>query len=94
VKDPRASRVECRVCGHPNPNRVTIDEVCGTPVELRLPYTVAEWPGARDDVLRAPEGHVPAEGLRQGERSTGKGAPKEWPIRDIKEEEVYFGEIP
>ncbi|HEX2757578.1 MAG TPA: DNA-directed RNA polymerase subunit beta, partial [Thermoanaerobaculia bacterium] len=25
---------------------------------------------------------------------TGKGAPKEWPIRDIKEEEVYFGEIP
>ena len=25
---------------------------------------------------------------------TGKGAPKEWPIRDIKEEEVYFGDIP
>ena len=25
---------------------------------------------------------------------TGKGAPREWPIRDIKEEEVYFGDIP
>jgi len=22
------------------------------------------------------------------------GAPKEWPIRDIKEEEVYFGDLP
>ena len=42
VKDPRANTVECQGCGHPNPNKVTIDEVCGTPVELRLPFTVAE----------------------------------------------------
>ena len=59
AKDPRATRVECGTCGHPNPNKVTIDEVCGTPVELRLPYSVAECQerGATYSVpLRVPPG--------------------------------------
>jgi DNA-directed RNA polymerase subunit beta len=94
VSDPRANVVECGACGHPNPNKVTIDEVCGTPVELRLPYSVAEC---------QERGYTYAVPLKVTFRlkvfdkenaPTGKGAPKEWPIRDIKEEEVYFGDIP
>jgi DNA-directed RNA polymerase subunit beta len=94
VTDPRASKVECRVCGHPNPNRVTIDEVCGTPVELRLPYTVAECQ-ERGMTYSVPLKVTFRLKVYDKENApTGKGAPKEWPIRDIKEEEVYFGEIP
>jgi len=94
VQDPRASKVECRVCGHPNPNRVTIDEVCGTPVELRLPYTVAECQ-ERGMTYSVPLKVTFRLKVYDKENApTGKGAPKEWPIRDIKEEEVYFGEIP
>ncbi len=94
VSDPRANVVECGACGHPNPNKVTIDEVCGTPVELRLPYSVAEC---------QERGYTYAVPLKVTFRlkvfdkenaPTGKGAAKEWPIRDIKEEEVYFGDIP
>ena len=33
-------------------------------------------PGARRDLLRPPEGHVPPEGVRQGERSDGQGRPE------------------
>src|SRR5512141_798267 len=94
VKDPRATTVECRVCGHPNPNRVTIDEVCGTPVELRLPYTVAECQ-ERGMTYSVPLKVTFRLKVYDKENApTGKGAPKEWPIRDIKEEEVYFGDIP
>jgi DNA-directed RNA polymerase subunit beta len=94
VKDPRATRVECGVCGHPNPNKVTIDEVCGTPVELRLPYSVAECQerGATYSVPLKVTFRLKV--FDKENAPTGKGAPKEWPIRDIKEEEVYFGEIP
>jgi len=94
VKDARANFVECRVCGHPNPNRVTIDDVCGTPVTLQqkhsvqeclergITYSVPLWVRFRLKVYD--KEHMP----------TGKGAPKEYPIRDIKEQEVFFGEIP
>jgi len=94
VKDPRATRVECGVCGHPNANKVTIDEVCGTPVELRLPYSVAECQerGATYSVPLKVTFRLKV--FDKENAPTGKGAPKEWPIRDIKEEEVYFGEIP
>jgi DNA-directed RNA polymerase subunit beta len=45
-------------------------------------------PGARHDVRRAAQGHHPADGVF--ERSeTGKKS-----VRDIKEQEVFFGEIP
>ena len=94
VKDPRATRVECGVCGHPNANRVTIDEVCGTPVELRLPYSVAECQ-ERGSTYSVPlKVTFRLKVFDKENAPTGKGAPKEWPIRDIKEEEVYFGEIP
>ena len=95
VKDARANRVECQVCGHPNPNKVTIDEVCGTPVELRLPFTVAEC--QERGLTYAVPLKVTFRKLKVFDKEnapTGKSAPKEWPIRDIKEEEVYFGEIP
>ncbi len=94
VKDSRAHIVECNKCGHPNKSRVTIDEVCGTPVSLQLPYTVAECQE------RGLTYSVPLRvtfRLRVFDKEnapTGRGAPKELPIRDIKEEEVYFGEIP
>jgi len=94
VKDARATRVECGVCGHPNPNKVTIDEVCGTPVELRQLYSVAECQerGATYSVPLKVTFRLKV--FDKENAPTGKGAPKEWPIRDIKEEEVYFGEIP
>src|ERR1035437_9096512 len=94
VKDARAMRVECGACGHPNPNKVTIDEVCGTPVELRQMYSVAECQerGATYSVPLKVTFRLKV--FDKENAPTGKGAPKEWPIRDIKEEEVYFGEIP
>jgi DNA-directed RNA polymerase subunit beta len=94
VKDARATRVECGACGHPNPNKVTIDEVCGTPVELRQMYSVAECQerGATYSVPLKVTFRLKV--FDKENAPTGKGAPKEWPIRDIKEEEVYFGEIP
>src|SRR5450756_1098536 len=94
VKGARATRVECGACGHPNPNRVTIDEVCGTPVELRQLYSVAECQ-ERGATYSVPLKVTFRLKVYDKENApTGKGAPKEWPIRDIKEEEVYFGEIP
>src|ERR1017187_5927091 len=94
VKDARATRVECGACGHPNPNKVTIDEVCGTPVELRQLYSVAECQ-ERGATYSVPLKVTFRLKVYDKENApTGKGAPKEWPIRDIKEEEVYFGEIP
>jgi DNA-directed RNA polymerase subunit beta len=94
VKGARATRVECGACGHPNPNKVTIDEVCGTPVELRQLYSVAECQerGATYSVPLKVTFRLKV--FDKENAPTGKGAPKEWPIRDIKEEEVYFGEIP
>src|SRR5664280_999885 len=94
VKDARATRVECGACGHPNPNKVTIDEVCGTPVELRQPYSVAECQerGATYSVPLKVTFRLKV--FDKENAPTGKGAPKEGPIRDIKEEEGYFGEIP
>ena len=94
VKDARANKVECAYCGHPNPNRVTIDEVCGTPVELRQLYSVSECQ-ERGYTYSVPlKVTFRLKVFDKENAPTGKGAPKEWPIRDIKEEEVYFGEIP
>src|ERR1700682_5814672 len=94
VSDPRANKVECGACGHPNPNKVTIDEVCGTPVELRLPYSVAECQ-ERGYTYSVPlKVTFRLKVFDKEAAPSGKGASKEWPIRDIKEEEVYFGEIP
>ena len=94
VKDARANRVECQVCGHPNPNKVTIDEVCGTPVELRLPFTVAECQERGLTYAVPLKVTFRLKVFDKENAPTGKSAPKEWPIRDIKEEEVYFGDIP
>ncbi|MCK6683292.1 MAG: DNA-directed RNA polymerase subunit beta, partial [Thermoanaerobaculia bacterium] len=94
VKDPRAHKVECDDCGHPNANKVTIDEVCGTPVSLQLPYTVAECQ-ERGLTYSVPLRVTFRLKVFDKENApTGRGAAKEIPIRDIKEEEVYFGEIP
>jgi DNA-directed RNA polymerase subunit beta len=94
VRDPRAGTAECQSCGHPNPNKVTIDEVCGTPVDLKLRYSVAECQ-ERGMTYAVPLNVTFRLKVFDKENApTGKGAPKEWPIRDIKEEEVYFGDIP
>jgi DNA-directed RNA polymerase subunit beta len=45
-------------------------------------------PGARHDLRRAAQGDDPARGLEQGPETGVKT------IRDIKEQEVYFGDIP
>jgi DNA-directed RNA polymerase subunit beta len=94
VKDPRGNTVECQDCGHPNPNKVTIDEVCGTPVDLKLRYSVAECQ-ERGMTYAVPLNVTFRLKVFDKENApTGKGTPKVWPIRDIKEEEVYFGDIP
>ncbi|MCE7956560.1 MAG: DNA-directed RNA polymerase subunit beta [Acidobacteria bacterium ACB2] len=94
VGNPRAASVECQACGHPNPNRVTIDEVCGTPVELQVPFSVTE---CQDRGKTYEAGLWVTFRLKVFDKEavpSGRGASREWPIRDIKEEEVFFGQIP
>ncbi len=94
VKDPRASEVACQSCGFRNPNKVTIDEVCGTPVDLRQQFTVAECQERGLTYAVPLKVTFRLKVYDKDGAPTGRGAPKEWPIRDVKEEEVYFGDIP
>jgi DNA-directed RNA polymerase subunit beta len=78
----------CHHCGTFNKNIVTFCNKCGDPVGLQLKYDQAGVRRARHDLCRAAQSHHPAHRLR--ERSeTGKKS-----VRDIKEQEVFFGEIP
>ncbi len=79
--------IACQVCGEYNPNRVTFCPKCGDPVGLTLKYDVDECQ-ERGMTYSAP--------LKVTIRLTifEKDESGEKSIRDIKEQEVFFGEIP
>jgi DNA-directed RNA polymerase subunit beta len=77
----------CGVCGEYNPNRVTFCPKCGDPVGMKLKYDVDECQ-ERGMTFSAP--------LKVTIRLTifEKDEEGEKSIRDIKEQEVFFGEVP
>jgi len=77
----------CGECGEYNPNRVTFCPKCGDPVGMKLKYDVDECQ-ERGMTYSAP--------LKVTIRLTifEKDEEGEKSIRDIKEQEVFFGEVP
>ncbi len=89
ITDPRGDReIHCSKCGHLNENKPITCETCDEPVGLKLKYDVDECQE------RGMTFAVPLKvtiRLVVWERDAETGAKS---IRDIKEQEVYFGDIP
>jgi len=85
--DPHEDEVVCPACGKANRNRVRSCSVCGTPVGLRLTFT--------DNECRE-RGMTYAVPMRVTFRlvtfDTDEDGSRQ--VRDVKEEELYFGELP
>ncbi len=85
---PHEETVTCSECGVLNKNRVTRCDVCGNPVDLQLKYSISEC---------QERGMTHAVPLRATfrlfvyDKDPETGARM---MRDAKEEEVYFGDIP
>ena len=82
------SNVMCRHCGTTNKNLVTFCQKCGDPVQLKLKYNFDECQ-ARGMTYSAPLKVTIRLTIFDKDPDTGAKT-----IRDIKEQEVYFGEIP
>ena len=82
------STVMCRHCGVNNKNLVTFCQKCGDPVQLNLKYNVIECQ-ARGMTYSAPLKVTIRLTIFDKDPDTGAKT-----IRDIKEQEVYFGELP
>src|SRR4029434_5949648 len=82
------STVMCHKCGTQNKNQVTFCNKCGDPVQLNLKYDVAECQ-ERGMTYAAPLKVVIRLTIFDKDPETGAKT-----IGDIKEQEVYFGEIP
>ena len=78
----------CGKCGAPNRNQVDFCDKCGDPVDLQLKYDVAECQ-ERGMTYAAPLKVTIRLTIYEKDPETGAKA-----IRDIKEQEVFFGEIP
>ena len=88
VQNPKIFSVICVDCGHVNESRISICDMCGDPVSLKFKYDVQECQE------RGMTYTVPLKvkiRLKVFEKDTATGNKE---IRDIKEQEVYFGEIP
>ena len=89
ITDPRGDReIHCAKCGHLNENRPVTCETCDEPVGLKLKYDVDECQE------RGMSFAVPLKvtiRLVVWDKDPETGAKT---IRDIKEQEVYFGDIP
>jgi DNA-directed RNA polymerase subunit beta len=91
ITDPfKVGDVLCTKCGTFNKNVVTFCNKCGDPVALQLKYDVTECQ-ERGMTFAAPLKVTIRLTLyeKDAESTTGHKS-----IRDIKEQEVYFGEIP
>ncbi|MGH9863725.1 MAG: DNA-directed RNA polymerase subunit beta [Candidatus Acidiferrales bacterium] len=87
--DPRrVSDLLCPRCGTPNKNAVVICNKCGDPVSLQLKYDVPECQ-VRGMTYAAPLKVTIRLTIYEKDPDTGAKS-----IRDIKEQEVYFGDIP
>jgi DNA-directed RNA polymerase subunit beta len=80
--------VLCPKCGTTNKNQVTFCNKCGDPVQLNLKYDVSECQ-ERGMTYAAPLKVIIRLTIFDKDPDTGTKT-----IRDIKEQEVYFGEIP
>ena len=78
----------CQRCGTPNKNAVVICNKCGDPVSLQLAYDVLECQ-ERGMTYAAPLRVTIRLTIYEKDPDTGAKS-----IRDIKEHEVYFGDVP
>ena len=85
---PLEETVACTSCGSEERNRVTKCDTCGGPVELQLKYTITECQ-ERGMTFAVPLKVTFRLFVYDKDPETGTRM-----MRDAKEEEVYFGEIP
>src|SRR6185369_11703847 len=85
---PHEETVSCPNCGTQNPNRVTLCDVCGNPVDLQMKYSVAECQ-ERGMTYSVPLKVTFRLFVYDKDPDTGVKT-----MRDAKEEEVFFGDIP
>jgi DNA-directed RNA polymerase subunit beta len=89
ITDPfKVGEVLCTKCGRFNKNVVTFCNKCGDPVTLQLKYDVTECQ-ERGMTFAAPLKVTIRLTIYDKDPETGQKT-----IRDIKEQEVYFGEVP
>ena len=89
IADPRGDReIHCPRCGHLNENRPAICDTCDEPVGLKLKYDVDECQ-ERGMTFAVPLKVTIRLVVWDKDPTTGAKT-----IRDIKEQEVYFGDIP
>jgi DNA-directed RNA polymerase subunit beta len=85
--DPHEDQVVCPDCGKANRNRIETCSVCGTPVGLRLQFSADE---CRE---RGMTFAVPVRlTFRLVTFDTEEDGSRQ--VRDVKEEELYFGDLP
>ena len=85
---PHEETVTCTNCGVVNKNRVTRCDICGGPVELQAKYSISEC-RERGMTYAVPLKVTFRLFVYDKDPETGTRM-----MRDAKEEEVYFGEIP
>ncbi|MDA8020681.1 MAG: DNA-directed RNA polymerase subunit beta [Thermoanaerobaculia bacterium] len=88
TEHPHEETVVCHECGATNKNRVVRCDVCGGPVELQLKYSISECQ-ERGMTFAVPLKVTFRLFVYDKDPETGTKM-----MRDAKEEEVYFGEIP
>ena len=85
---PHEETVTCTECGAVNKNRVTKCDICGNPVDLQHKYSIGECQ-ERGMTFAVPLKVTFRLFVYDKDPETGSRM-----MRDAKEEEVYFGEIP
>ncbi len=85
---PHEEVVQCPKCGHQNKNEVTLCDVCQNPVDLQMKYGVAECQ-ERGMTFSVPLKVTFRLFVYDRDPETGTRT-----MRDAKEEEVFFGDIP
>ena len=85
---PHEETVSCTECGAVNKNQVTRCDICGDPVDLQLTYSISECQ-ERGMTFAVPLRVTFRLFVYDKDPETGTKV-----MRDAKEEEVYFGEIP
>ncbi len=89
ITDPRGDHeIHCAKCGHLNENKPTACDTCDEPVGLKLKYDVDECQ-ERGMTFAVPLKVTIRLVVWDKDPETGAKT-----IRDIKEQEVYFGDIP
>jgi len=88
IRDPKAKTIPCPDCGAAAKNTIQFCDVCGDPVGLKFKYDVVECQ-ERGMTFTVPLKVKIRLVVWDKDPETGSRS-----VRDIKEQEVYFGEIP